>query len=87
VTEDEQKQKHVVTLNKLLKEGFWTLSVDEEQNIRTAAKWALLEIDRLKTKTNRLRDTIRSVADTKLVENCELYQHLHADDLTKEVIE
>jgi len=58
--EDEQKQKHAATLSKLLKEGFWTLSVDEEQNIRTAAKWALFEIERLATEN---AEEVQRVAD------------------------
>ncbi len=80
MTEDEQNQKHAVTLNKLLKEGFWTLSVDEEQNIRTAAKWALAEIDRLTTETQRLQDEIALLSG--IVRDLENW-----DDETKEVIE
>lgn len=46
-----------------------------------------LDLKRLNAKANRLIDTIRSVADTNLIANYELYQYLHANDTTKEVIE
>ena len=76
---------HLVTLRKLAATPVRFLSNDFKIAEVNAAKWAVEEIDRLKTKTNRLRDTIRSVADTKLIDNYELYQYLRADDLTKEV--